>query len=117
MADEKLPTEKQARERVEDAREQLESAQQLQAQVARGGTPHLVVEVLPGNTIHHEGETYSEGDKFAVEGLTAVGLLTAGHVAPKGLHEGDLPTEEQRREAGRKREIAQLEERLKELRK
>lgn len=117
MADDQ-PTREKAQARVEEAREELEEAQQgLATTVAPGGMAPLTVEVLEGNTVKDEaGVHHGPGDEFVVEGLTAVGLAQAGHVIITGTHDGELLTPEELREAAIEAEAAALEARAEELR-
>ena len=118
MAEEKLPTPQQAEEAVDAAREELEEAQAVQAQVARGGMAALVVKVLPGNSVKDEfGKLHGPGGTFAIDGLTAVSLAQGGHVTITGTHDKELPDDDERRKLARKAEAEHLQARLKELSK
>ena len=75
-------------ERIERLERELAAArgESLQAQAGRR-MPDIVVEVLPENTVNHDGEHHEEGDTFAVEGPTAVALAQGGHVKIVGSAE------------------------------
>lgn len=80
---------------AEAAREAAEATSGLQAVTTRN-IPEMEVEVLPGNTVSHNGESYyGEGyplapeghkgnDTLSLDGPTAIALMQSGHVTVKG---------------------------------
>lgn len=81
----------EAQQALDEAKAQLVEAQgELRATVSRD-VPQMVVEVLPGNHISHEGQDYygedyplehgeSAGSEFTLDGPTAIALVMAGQV-------------------------------------
>lgn len=55
-------------------------APDVASQKVEGGLPNIVVEVLPDNTVNHDGKHHGPGDSFEVEGPTAIALVQGGHV-------------------------------------
>lgn len=105
---ESAPTPDQAEEAVRQAQADLQAAAEAAASAGATlvalktrGVPRMEVEVLPGNAISHEGETYyGEGYTFApeghtgndtlvVDGPTAIGLMQLGHVQVKARVEDE----------------------------
>jgi hypothetical protein len=93
----------EAKKRLADAQAALEEARQEAADAGAGlaavttrGIPEMIVEVAPGNTVSHDGETYyGEGypfapeghkgnDELSLDGPTAIALMQGGHVRVKG---------------------------------
>lgn len=91
-----------AEAKLADARARLEEAQQAAAEAGSGlaavttrNIPEMEVEVLPGNTVSHNGVTYygegysiapdeHAGSRLTVDGPTALALMQAGHVRIAG---------------------------------
>jgi hypothetical protein len=81
----------EAEAKLEEARVALDVAAQAASDAQAGlvavvsrDVPRVIVEVLANNVMCHEGESYGEGDEFAIGGADAISLMQQGHVIIKG---------------------------------
>jgi hypothetical protein len=78
-----MPSETQEISKADVGTVPAEPAEQISSQVTRA-IPNIICEVRPGESVGIGEETHNEGDRFEIEGPSAIALVQAGHVTIVG---------------------------------